>query len=220
MPRFVHPPIFMIAAVLFAFAPLSHAQPDYRTITGTGTAGDPDTVEVIEFFWYGCPHCYNFEPYINEWKKDLPDNVTFRYVPAVFSPKWELHGRAFYAAKFMEVLDQFHDPMFTALHEDNRSLDSKKAIARFVSELGIDAQKFVDTMNSFAVDAKIRRARDLQKTYQISGTPSVVIDGTYVTSGSRAGNFERMIEVMSERVEKARAELDNAETEQRHDAQE
>ena len=200
-------PALLVAALLVAFAPASYAQQGYRTITGAGTSGDPGTVEVIEFFWYGCPHCYNFEPYVSKWKKDLPKNVTFRYVPAVFSSQWELHGRAFYAAKLMGVLDQFHDRMFAALHEENRSLSSEKAIAQFVSELGIDAQKFVETMNSFAVDAKIRQARDLQKTYSISGTPSVVIDGTYVTSGSRAGSFKRMIEVMSERVERARAEL-------------
>lgn len=203
-------PTLAATALLLALAPAAYAQQDYRTIQDAGSRGDPETVEVIEFFWYGCPHCYNFEPYISQWKKDLPNNVTFRYVPAVFSPQWELHGRAFYTAKLMGILEQFHGPMFTALHEENRTLDSEKAIVQFVSELGIDAQKFSETMNSFAVDAKIRRARDLQETYGISGTPSVVIDGTYVTSGSLAGGFERMIEVMTERIERARAEVESA----------
>jgi thiol:disulfide interchange protein DsbA len=132
------------------------------------------------------------------------DDVTFRYVPAVFSPKWEFHGRAFYAAKAMGVLDRFHDAMYKALHEQDRRLDSPEAIGEFVAGLGMDGDKFVTAMNSFAVNVKIKRARDLQKAYGISGTPSVVIDATYVTSGSLAGSFDRMIEIVDERVAAAR----------------
>jgi len=198
-----------IAALLLValVIPAAFAQQGYRTVTGERPTGDPNVVEVTEFFWYGCPHCYNFEPLVRQWKQDLPSNVEFRYVPAVFSPTWELHARAFYAAKVTGVLDQFHAPMFEALNEENRNLGSEKAIKQFVSSRGIDGQQFAETMNSFAVDAKIRQSRDLQQTYGISGTPSVVIDGSYVTSGSMAGSFERMIEVMSERVAKARANL-------------
>jgi thiol:disulfide interchange protein DsbA len=200
-------PAVAIAVFLLCVSTVSYAQQGYRTVTGARSTGAPDTVEVIEFFWYGCPHCYNFEPYIEKWKKDLPENVTFRYVPAVLSQRWELHGRAFYAAKLMGVLEPFHGSMFSALHEENRRLTSEQAIGQFVSELGIDREEFIATMNSFAVDTRIRKARDLQKDYGISGTPSIVVDGTYVTSGSRAGNFKRMIEIMNERVKQAREEL-------------
>ncbi|MDZ7748313.1 MAG: thiol:disulfide interchange protein DsbA/DsbL [Halofilum sp. (in: g-proteobacteria)] len=185
---------------LAVLASASVAAQDYRVLDGAQPGNDPETIEVVEFFWYGCPHCHNFEPYIERWKEDKPDGVTFRYVPAVFSPTWELHGRSFYAAQVLGVLDTFHDAMFRALHEQGRRLETESELRAFVDELGLDGDKFVDAMSSFAVDAKIRRARSLQKAYGISGTPSVVIDGRYVTSGGMAGGFDRMIEIINERV--------------------
>lgn len=190
----------LLCALLLLAGPSLAAAADYRTLEGARPGDDPDTIEVIEFFWYGCPHCYNFEPHIQRWKQDLPEGVEFRLMPAVFSPSWELHGRAFYAASVMGVLDRFHEPMFRAMHEEGRRLDTEAKLGAFVADLGIDRQQFIDTMGSFAVDAKIRRAKSLQKAYGISGTPSIVIDGRYVTSGSLAGSFDRMIAVINDRV--------------------
>lgn len=194
----------LLSACMLAWALLASgaaaAADDYRVLEGAQPGNDPDTIEVVEFFWYGCPHCYNFEPYVERWKQNQPEGVEFRYVPAVFSPRWEVHGRAYYTAAVLGVLDTFHDAMFRALHEDGRSLDTASKLGDFAAELGLDGEKFASTMNSFAVDAKIRQARSLQKAYGISGTPSVVIDGRYVTSGSMAGGFDRMIEVINERV--------------------
>ncbi|MDZ7748622.1 MAG: thiol:disulfide interchange protein DsbA/DsbL [Halofilum sp. (in: g-proteobacteria)] len=112
-----------------------------------------------------CPHCYNFEPKINDWKQSAPNGVVFKYIPAVFRPVWELHARAFYAAKFMGVLHTFHDAMFEAIHEQGRRLDSREALGQFVSELGLHADRFLKNLDSFAVDVKIRRAKELQKAY-------------------------------------------------------
>jgi len=179
----------------------------YRALDGPQPANDPDKIEVIEFFWYGCPHCYRFEPMIQQWaQQEKAPNVEFRHVPAILSRAWELHGRAFYAAKVMGVLDRFHQPMFDKLHEDHRGLSNEDEIRDFVDSLGIDGDQFVKTMNSFAVDTKIRRARSLQKAYGVSGTPTVVIDGRYVTSGSMAGSLQRMIQVINDRVAAARSE--------------
>ncbi len=199
--------LFILALLVFA-AQAAFAQQGYRTVSGSGGAGDPETIEVTEFFWYGCPHCYRFAPHIARWSEDVPEDVEFRHMPAVFAPSWEIHGRAFYAAKAMGVLEQFHPAMFQALHEQGRRLDSEQAIGEFVSELGIDGDEFVSTMQSFAVDANMRRARDLQQTYGISGTPSVVIDGRFVTAGGMAGSFEEMIQVIDERVAAARGGSD------------
>lgn len=190
-------------ALIALFMPVAHAQQDYRTVDGPRMAADPEAVEVIEFFWYGCPHCYNFEPMIGKWKQDLPDDVTFRYVPAVFSPQWELHGRAFYAAGLMGVLDRFHGAMFAAIHEQGRRLDSAESIGEFVAELDIDSDKFLSVMDSFAVNVKIQRARSLQKRFGISGTPSLVVDGRFVISPGRAGSLEDMISVLKDRVSAA-----------------
>lgn len=172
----------------------------YRTTNGVGGAGDPDAIDVVEFFWYGCPHCYRFESFIKGWLENKPDDVRFRYIPTVFSPTWAFHGRAFYAAKLMGVLDRFHSAMFNAIHAQGRSLDTPEELHAFVASLGIDADKFLATMQSFAVDAKMRQAKQLQRAYGIAGTPTVVIEGRYVTSGTIAGSFERVIEVIKDRV--------------------
>lgn len=178
----------------------------YRSVGGSNAAAESDTIEVTEFFWYGCPHCDRFQPYIARWSEDTPEDVTFRHVPTVFAPSWEIHGRAFYAAKAMGVLEEFHPAMFKAMHDEGRELESEQAIGEFVSSLGIDGEQFVETMGSFGVDSRMKQARELQQTYGIEGTPSVVIDGRFVTSGSMTGGFERMIEVIDERVAAARGE--------------
>lgn len=189
------------AAALALLASTALAAEGYRTIDGPTPGDDPDAIEVMEFFWYGCPHCYPFAPMIEDWKQqDHPDDVAFRHVPAVLSASLEVHGRAFYAAKVTGVLEQFHRPMFNAIHEEGRPLESAAAIGEFASSLGIDGERFVSTMSSFAVNTRIRQAKNLQRAYGVSGTPSVVIDGRYITSGGEAGSFERMIEIINERV--------------------
>jgi len=196
--------IVAAAAVGLLFVPTAMAAQGYRTVTGPHPATDPNKVEVTEFFWYGCPHCYHFEPYIKRWLAQKPDDVEFRYVPAILGPSWELDARAYYAARVMGVLDRFHDAMFHAIHEEGQRFTQPGDLGKFVSTLGIDGDKFVATMKSFAVDTKIRRAKSLQRAYGISGTPSVVIDGQYVTSGALAGNFDRMIDIINDRVAAAR----------------
>ena len=179
---------------------------DFRTIEGARPENDPERIEVIEFFWYGCPHCYRFAPHIARWKESRADDVSFEHIPAVLSPTWELHGKAFYAAKLLGVLDTFHGAMFDAIHQQNRRMDSATEIGEFAASLGIDGDKFVATLESFAVDAKIRRAKSLQRAYGVTGTPSVVIDGRYITSGSTAGGLDEMIEVINDRVVAVRGE--------------
>ncbi len=193
--------------LLVAFVPAVNAA-DYRVIDSSGRPGESDSIQVTEFFWYGCPHCYRFAPLIEEWQQSKPDDVEFRHIPAVLSERWALHGRAFFAAKALGVLDEFHRPMFRAMHEDGKRMRSEEEIGEFVNSLGLDGDEFVDAMNSLGVDTRMRRARDLQQTYGVSGTPSVVIDGRYITSGSQAGSFERMIQVIDERVAAARGERD------------
>ena len=197
------------AAALFlvAFAPAVSAV-DYQTIDSSDRPRDSDSIQVTEFFWYGCPHCYRFAPRIEDWKESKPDDVEFRHIPAVLSERWALHGRAFFAAQALGVLDEFHMPMFRAMHEDGKRMRNGEQIGDFVDSLGLDGEEFVSAMSSLGVDTRMQRARDLQQTYGVSGTPSVVIDGRYITSGSQAGSFERMIEVIDERVAAARGERD------------
>lgn len=205
MQRFIQAAV--AALCLFAFVPVVNAA-DYRVIDSSASPSDPESIQVTEFFWYGCPHCYRFAPRIAEWEASKPDDVEFRHIPAVLSERWALHGRAFFAAQALEVLDEFHMPMFRAMHEDGKRMRSEEEIGEFVASLGLDGEEFVSAMNSLGVNTRMQRARDLQQTYGVSGTPSVVIDGRYITSGSMAGDFDRMIQVIDERVAAARGERD------------
>lgn len=202
MSRFIH--ALAALSLLLALMPSTALSQGYETIDGPRLGDDPDTIEVIEFFWYGCPHCNNFRPHIERWKQSRPDDVDFRHMPAVLSPRWETHAKAFFAASIMGVLDRFHGAMFDAIHRDRRELGSATEIGEFVETLGIDGEKFVATMQSFAVDTRIRRVKSLQRAYGITGTPTVVIDGRYRTSGSTAGGVANMIPVINERIEAIR----------------
>ncbi len=161
-----------------------------------------DKVEVLEFFWYGCPHCYSFEPYLNEWKKTKPANVEFIRVPAIFRPDWEVQARAYYALSNMGVIDDIHEKIFAAIHKDKKRLDKKELIVSFIEKNGVDKKKFLEEYSSFAVDGMVRKAKKKVKGYQLKGVPSVAVNGKYLTSGSMAGSYDNMIKIMSHLIAK------------------
>jgi thiol:disulfide interchange protein DsbA len=181
-------------------APLQAAELGYELISPAQPTSDADKVEVVEFFWYGCPHCYDFEPYMEDWAKTKPDNVSYRLEAPPLNSSWTVHSRAFYAAETLSVLDKLHRPLFDAIHKDKRQLRTEAAILEFVAEVGLDKEAFAKAMNSFAVDTKIRRASQLARAHQIRGTPTVTINGKYKTSGSLAGGNPAVIDVIRELV--------------------
>jgi len=161
-----------------------------------------DRIEVLEFFWFGCPHCYAFEPNLEAWLKTKPANVEFKRVPAVFRPSWVLHARLYYALEVLGQDKQVAPEVFNYLHKQRRKLDSIDTILDFVSKHGLDRSEFLDTMNSFAVETRIRKAQQLQKDYAIDGVPTVAINGKYLVTGSMAGSHEKMIKVMDYLIQK------------------
>jgi len=161
------------------------------------TSAPAGKVEVVELFWYGCPHCFKFEPYVKGWLKKKSDNIMFRRIPAMLSPKWESHARAYYAAEVMGITDKVHEPLFIALHVDKKRLFKEEDIINFITGLGIDRQKFTNAYRSFAVSAKVQQAKKLTKAFNLGGVPSVVINGKYMTSASHTGSFEGMIVLMN-----------------------
>jgi len=161
-----------------------------------------DKIEVLEFFWYGCPHCYSFEPYLNAWKKSLPSNVEFIRVPAIFRADWEIQARAYYALSNMGVIEDVHEKIFSAIHKDKQRLDKKERIVDFLVKNGIDRKKFLEEYDSFAVDGMVRKAKKKIKAYQIQGVPSVAVNGKYVTSGSMAGSYDNMINIINYLIKK------------------
>jgi thiol:disulfide interchange protein DsbA len=159
------------------------------------TEGGPGKVDVLEFFWYSCPHCNAFEPQLEAWLAKLPKHVHFRRVPVMFRPNFEPQQRLFYVLEAMGRLEDLHKKVFYAIHVEKQSLDSPDSIAAWISKQGVDRSKFLEQYNSFAVTTKSRRATQWQEQYKVDGVPSVGIAGRYYTSGSLAGTMQRALQV-------------------------
>jgi len=174
---------------------------DYKKLTQVPTdAGDK--IEVLEFFWYGCPHCYSFEPYLNAWKKTKPANVEFVRVPAIFRPDWEVQARTYYALTNMGVIEDLHGKIFTAINKDKKRLNKKELLTDFVVKNGVDRKKFEEEYNSFAVDRMVRKAKKKQTAYKIQGVPSVAVNGKYLTSGSMSGSYDNLVKIVDYLIKK------------------
>lgn len=141
-------------------------------------------VEVTEFFWYSCPHCNTLEPALAEWVKKQGDKIAFKRVPVAFRDSFVPQQRLYYSLEAMGKADEFQAKVFRAIHVERRQLDTEAQIVDFVAKEGLDKQKFLDLYNSFGVDAKVKRAVQLQQAYQIRGVPTLAVDGRYMTAPS------------------------------------
>ncbi len=161
-----------------------------------------DKIEVLEFFWYGCPHCYSFEPYINAWKKTKPADVEFVRIPAIFRPDWEIQARAYYALSNMGLIEDMHGKIFSAIHKDKKQLHKKEMLTAFLVKNGVDRKRFEEEYNSFSVDSMVRKAKKKQAAYKIQGVPSIAVNGKYLTSGSMSGSYDNMVKILDYLVKK------------------
>jgi thiol:disulfide interchange protein DsbA len=174
-----------------------NAAEKYQLISPPQNTSTGGKVEVLEFFWYGCPHCNTLEPTMKKWVEDKPDYVELVRVAPPLNPAWSNHGRAFYAAQILGELDRFHEPMFDALHKERKRLNTVEEIAEFAGSLGIDKEKFLATMNSFAVETKLMRARQQAIAMGLTGVPALVVNGKFRTSASLAGGNEQMMDLVN-----------------------
>jgi len=175
----------------------------YERIVPAQPTSTGDKVEVLEVFWYGCPHCFHFEPYIERWLRHMPKDAEFVRLPGVFRPSWEVHARAYYTAVLLGVLDKIHTPLFNAIHLERKRLNTEAALRDFFYEkAGVDKDTFTKTFHSFAVETRIRRAKTMANRYGISGVPTVVVNGKYRVSASTAGNNAEVLKVINYLVEK------------------
>ncbi len=181
-----------------AFAQLAFvAGSDYQVISPAAKTTNPDKVVVTEIFWYGCPHCFRFEPFVERWSANLPEGVVFEQVPSVLVANWVAHARAYYAFQLMGALEQLHTPFFDALHLKRKRLNDVDAIAGFVAEQGLDEKAFREHYASFAVQTQISKSGRNEKRYGHNGVPAVIVNGKYMVSASLAGSNERMIQIMN-----------------------
>jgi thiol:disulfide interchange protein DsbA len=161
-------------------------------------------VEVIEFFSYGCPHCYSLEPTLEDWAKRLPADVVFKRVPVGFNALYEGYQRIYYALEAMGQLDKMHRKVFDAIHQQRQRLDKEADIAAFMTANGIDGAKFIELYKSFGVQTKARQAQQLSNAYKIDGVPAMGVQGRYTTSGAQAGSNERALAVTDVLVQTSR----------------
>jgi thiol:disulfide interchange protein DsbA len=161
-------------------------------------------IDVLEFFWYGCPHCNSFEPMLHAWSQKLPPDVGFRRVHVAFSALHETHAKIYYALEALGQVDAMHNKVFAAIHQQRKRLDKEADIAAFVGANGMDADKFMSTYKSFGVAAKVGQAKALTDGYKIDGVPSMGVNGRYFTSGSLAGGNDRTLAVADFLIERSR----------------
>jgi thiol:disulfide interchange protein DsbA len=177
---------------------------DYRILPIAQPLETKGKVEVIEFFWYGCPHCYDFEPELSSWVKRQPKDVAFRRVPVAFREDFMPHSQLFYALEAMGKGDALNEKVMYAMHKENKRLLTENEIADWVASQGIDRNTFLATYRSFAVTSKARAAKQMAEAYRIDGVPTIVMQGKYVTSPSIAGSKAKAIAVMDYLEEKIR----------------
>lgn len=201
----------LACALLLAGASL--AQPvagrDYLVLDPPRSATTENRIEVVEFFYYGCPICYEAQPNIAHWLTKAGGDVTLRRVPAVSRESWEPFARSFYTLEAMGELARLHWPVFDNFHFDGKDLKDEVAMFEWVARNGLDVEKFKQIWRSAATTEKLDAARKLLETYKISGVPSMVVDGKYVTSSRMAGDTKEMMNVVDVLVTRARQERGN-----------
>lgn len=172
----------------------------YELITPPQTTSAPEgKVEIVELFWYTCPHCYRFdESHLKNWRKNKPANVHFTHMPAVFgdNDKRLPLAKAYYVAEALQVLDKIHTPLFKAIHDDNRDMNNKDALQKLFVKHGVSAEDFAKTYDSFWVNTQINRAKTMTKGYGIGGVPVVIVNGKYRLTSELANGYTEMMKIL------------------------
>ena len=186
---------------LFSVSALLQAEgKGYDLISPPQPVTDTSKVEVLEFFWYGCSHCYHFEPQLDKWLAEKPENVNFIRQPAAFNKQWADHAKAYFIAESLGVVDQVHADFFDAIQNKKQKLQTESQLADFFVAHGVDREKFVKTFNSFLIDTKVRQAKTMPARYGITGVPVLIVNGKYKISSKSAGSQENMIRVLKKLI--------------------
>ncbi|MFP8968038.1 thiol:disulfide interchange protein DsbA/DsbL [Pokkaliibacter sp. CJK22405] len=179
---------------------------DYQVLSEPVHTPDPKKIQVIEFFSYACPHCNAFDPVVTPWAAKLGDDVQFDHVPVVFHPSWEGLARTYYATHEVGVEEKIHAPLFAAIHQDHRNLSTKENLVAFMKEQNVDAEQFAKVYSSFATDMRLKKGEGLLASYEVTGVPSITINGKYVVAPVNSGEdtFTHMLKVADYLIAKER----------------
>ena len=177
---------------------------DFRVVSPP-LAAEQNKIEVTEFFWYGCPHCFDFEPVLAAWVKRLPADVSFRRVPAIFpNNKWAPGARLYYTLEAMNLLEKLHSEVFTAIHVERQRLDDEKFLLEWVAKKGIDPKQFSETWSSFGVQSRVRQTQEITQAARLAGVPAVIVHGRYLALTE--GSYKELLAIVDQLVERVRAE--------------
>lgn len=180
----------------------------YQEIRPAQPTHSGDKIEVVEIFWYGCPHCFTFEPYLEKWLASKPDDVEFRRLPGILGAAWTPHARAYFTAEKMGILNQIHEPLFNAIHNQKKRIFNDEELKNFIVDTtGVDGDEFTRIFDSKEIDIKVRQALISEQKYRITGVPAVIINGKYLTNGTMAKSYESIIEVIEHLVDIERQQL-------------
>lgn len=198
--------------VMLAFIPVANAAEiykegvDYDKIDTPVLTSNPDKIEVMEFFWYGCGHCFKMESYLDPWLARMPADVIFTRRPGVLNKSWEVHGRGYFVAQSQNLLEKTHHALFNAIHLDKKNIRTKEALADFYADYDLDREKFLKMYDSFSVSSDIRESAAMARAFRIGGVPTIIVNGKYVTSGKKARSYDRWMDIIDYLVELERQE--------------
>jgi protein dithiol oxidoreductase (disulfide-forming) len=194
-----------------AFTASAFAQPSlyvqgthYETLSEPVRTADPNKIEVTEVFWYGCPHCYAFEPLLDSWEKNLPDDVVFVRSPGMWNQLMEIHAQIYYTAETLNVLDKIHGAAFTEIHQKANYLQSENEVRALFAAHGVAAADFDKTWKSFGVSSSVKRAGTKMRDYGIRGVPNLVVNGKYRITGDGTTTQADMLKIVDFLVNKER----------------
>lgn len=178
----------------------------YNEIPFPLTVETGKNIEVREYFWYGCPHCFNLEPTINSWRKQKPKGTEFVRSPAILGPSWQLHAVAYFSYEALGIVDKMHQPTFDAIHKHKRALVSVDDLADLAAEHGVDRAKFIKATRSFGVRVKLQHQKQMDSDAGIRSVPAIVVDGKYRTGADLAGGEDNLFKLIDYLVQKAKQE--------------
>jgi thiol:disulfide interchange protein DsbA len=189
---------FAIYIFSIIFAGNLIAAEKYKLITPPQPTQTGNKIEVIEIFWYGCPHCYTFEPYIENWLETKENYIEFRRIPGVLGNRWIPHARAFYTAEKLGVIEKIHIPLFDAIHKNNEEISNEKELRKFFEKNGVKTSDFDKVYHSAEIDKKVMESFTAGQKYKVTGVPAVIVNGKYGTSASMAGSYQNLITTINQ----------------------
>ena len=165
-----------------------------------------DKIEVLELFWYRCPHCYRLEPYLKQWLNRKPESVEYVRMPAVLNKSWAFDARAYYTFVALDLVEKLHEPYFDAIHKDRKRILTVEQLADWASEHGVDRNAILDTFTSFGVDSMLAHAMDMTPRYETDGVPTIIVDGKYRSKVSMAGGHNELMDLINHLTAVAKGE--------------